>query len=180
MLIPVVGFDPSLRNWGIARGNLDLVTGVLQDISLELVQSVDPTGMTVRQNSKDLSLAEQLAKPAMLAASTAKVIFVETPVGSQSSCAMASYGVCVGILGSIRATGIPLIEVTPYEVKKHFTGDKLATKTQMIQAAKDFYPDVVFPKAASKAEHLADALASIHAGVLTPQFQQLMRLFKSI
>ena len=81
MLIPVVGFDPSLRNWGIARGNLDLVTGVLQDISLELVQSVDPTGMTVRQNSKDLSLAEQLAKPAMLAASTAKVIFVETPVG---------------------------------------------------------------------------------------------------
>lgn len=184
MLIPVLGCDPSLRNWGMAEANLDLTTGVLSTPFLTLVQPKDLEGKQVRQNSNDLHLAEQLAEPAMAAARKAKVIFVEVPVGSQSSRAMASYGVCVGVLGAIRALGIPLIEVTALETKKALTGNKLATKREMIAKAFELYPDANFPvhngKIPDKAEHMADAIASIHSGVKTPMFQNLMRLYKGV
>lgn len=184
MKIPVVGFDPSLRNWGIAQSFLDLETGYLDTPVLSIIESVDPTGLQVRQNSKDLSLAEQLSTGVIPAASKAKAIFVEVPVGSQSARAMASYGICVGVLGAIKALGIPLIEVTPTEVKVAFTGNKTATKEQMIAQAVKLYPSANFPmhrgKVANKAEHVADAIATIHAGVLTPVFVNIMRLYKGI
>ena len=181
MKIPVVGMDPSLRNWGLAESYLDLETGMLDVPHLSLVQTNEPKGKQVRQNSHDLEAAEQLAVAALRAARKAKVVFVEVPVGSQSSRAMASYGVCVGILGAIRAEGIPVIEVTAIEVKKHLSGNRTATKREMIDAASAIYPEANFPKhngrITDKAEHVADAIGAIHAGVLTPMFQNLMRLF---
>lgn len=181
MKIPVVGFDPSLRNWGIAEAQLDLTTGILDTPKLTLIEPKQQKGRQVRQNSTDLAIAEQLALEAHRAAQEAKVIFVEVPVGSKSARAMASYGVCVGVLGSIRALGHPLIEVTPDEVKLSLTANKQATKDQMIQAAVAMYPQANFPthnnKITSKAEHVADAIGAIHAGVRTPVFQNLMRLF---
>lgn len=183
MRIPVLGMDPSFRNWGLARGNLDLETGTLDDLHLSLIEPTDMAGKQVRQNSQDLHVAEQLALGALDAAKQAKCVFVECPVGSQSARAMASYGICVGILGSIRSMGIPLIEVSPIEVKKAFTGNATATKKLMIKTAEGFYPDANFPRQkgriVAKAEHMADAIAAIHAGVMTPMFQNLMRLLMS-
>ncbi|UZV39844.1 holliday junction resolvase [Xanthomonas virus PB119] len=183
MKIPVLGMDPSLRNWGLAEATLCLDTGILSTPVLSTIHTSADDSKQVRQNSKDLQTAEELAKGALAAARRAKVVFVEVPVGSQSARAMASYGTCVGVLGAIRAEGIPLIEVTPLEVKTHFTGKKTATKEEMIKAALTFYPDANWPrhkgKVVAKAEHMADAVASIHAGVHTPVFQQLMRLFAS-
>jgi Holliday junction resolvasome RuvABC endonuclease subunit len=122
------------------------------------------------------------AKPALAAAKAAKVIFVEVPVGSQSARAMASYGICVGILGAIRAEGIPLIEVPPSEVKLAFVGDKNALKQQMLEQAISLHPDANFPRQrgriVGKAEYVADAIAAIHAGVNTLMFQNLMRLYE--
>lgn len=46
---------------------------------------------------------------------------------------MASYGICVGVLGALRATGIPFFEVTPLKVKMASAGKKTATKLEMIQ-----------------------------------------------
>ena len=184
MQIPVVGMDPSLTHWGIAEGNLDLTTGVMDTPKLTLVRPEEMKGKQVRVNSNDLFRAEQLAEIAIKAAMRAKVVFVEVPVGSQSSRAMASYGICVGVLGAIRSMGIPLIEVSPTEVKVTFTGDKTATKQQMIDRAIELYPDANFPlwggEVSSKAEHVADAIAAIYAGVHTPTFQNLMRLFKKV
>lgn len=188
MLIPVLGLDPSLRNWGLAEGLLDLETGELSSLNLILVQTEVDDTKQVRQNSKDLTAAEILATVVIPTARKAKVVFVETPVGSQSASAMKGYGVCVGILGSLRALGIQLIEVNPTEVKKVFTGDKNATKKQMIEQAVAYYPDANFPRDRNKptgrildkAEHVADAIAAIHAGVQTPVFQNVMRLFAGV
>lgn len=192
MRIPVVGFDPSMRGWGIAEGYIDLETGYLEDLKLTVVDSDELTGKQVRQNSKDLHTAMQLSKAAMAAARRAKAIFVECPVGSQSARAMASYGICVGILGSISAEGIPLIEVTALEVKLALYGTKGATKQQMIDAAFESYPKANWPRYEqngkgfkkgelhSKSEHVADAIGAIHAGVQTPVFQNLMRLFAEV
>lgn len=181
MKIPVVGMDPSLRNWGLAEAELCLQTGVLTTPRLSLVQTKDLQGKQVRQNSSDLYLAEQLAEFALASAKRSKAVFVEVPVGSQSARAMASYGVCVGVLGAIRAVGIPLIEVTATESKLVFTGNRNATKREMIDRAVKLYPEANFPtsrgKVVDKAEHLADAIAAIHSGVRTPLFQNLMRLY---
>lgn len=184
MLIPVLGMDPSLRNWGLAEAHLDLNTGVMTTPVLSLVQPADLKGKQVRQNSNDLHLAETLSETVIKAAERSKVVFVECPVGSQSARAMASYGICVGILGAIRSLGIPLIEVTPTETKEVFTGIKTATKKQMIDKAVELYPDANFPlwrgSITDKAEHVADAIASIHAGVNTPTFRNLIRLFQKV
>lgn len=181
MKISVVGFDPSLTNWGIAECELDLTTGYLDTPHLTLIEPEKLTHKQVRQNSTDLFVSEQLAKSALSAARKSKVVFVEVPVGSQSARAMASYGMCVGILGAIRAEGIPLIEVTANEVKFSFTGCKNATKRAMIDQAVALYPKANFPRQrgriVDKAEHVADAIAAIHAGVNTPMFQNLMRLY---
>lgn len=190
MIINVVGFDPSLTHWGIAEAKLDLIEGYLTDPVLEVVEPEKLKNKQVRQNSTDLFVSEQLAVKALAAARRAKVVFVECPVGSQSARAMASYGVCMGILGAIRAEGIPLIEVTAFEVKKTATGNKIASKQEMIDWATALYPEANWPlyeqngknfvkgELHSKAEHVADSLAAIHAGVLTPTFQNLMRLFE--
>lgn len=184
MLIPVLGMDPSLLNWGLAEATLCLKTGVLETPALSLVQPGELQGKQVRVNSNDLHRAEQLADTVITAARRSKVVFVEVPVGSQSARAMASYGICVGILGAVRALGIPLIEVTATESKKVFTGDANATKREMIEKAFELYPNSNFPwhkgKIPDKAEHMADAIAAIHSGVRTPMFQNLMRLFKEV
>lgn len=184
MLIPVLGMDPSLRNWGMAEAMLDLNTGILTSPHLSLIQTKDLEGKQVRQNSSDLHLADQLSTGTMPAVHRAKVIFVEVPVGSQSARAMASYGVCVGILGAVRSLGIPLIEVTATESKLVFTGNRNATKRDMIDRAVALYPEANFPSSrgriTDKAEHVADAIAAIHAGVKTPTFQNLMRLLKGV
>ena len=180
----VVGFDPSLRNWGIAEGTLDTL-GYLTVDRISVTQPLLPTGKQVRQNSKDLETAKQLTEAALEAAKGAKAIFVEVPVGSQSARAMASYGVCVGVLGALRATGIPFFEVTASEVKLIATKNKLATKADMIGWAKQLHPEANWPTykehgveilSAAKAEHMADAIGAIYAGVNTNEFKQLLSM----
>lgn len=182
MLIQVAGFDPSLTNWGIAEGQLDLDTGYLENVRLEIVSTEKGKAKQVRTNSDDLQRCEELARKALEVGRRCKAIFVEVPVGSQNASGMKAYGVVCGILGTLRAEGIQIIEVTPTEVKKTFTGNKNATKEQMIAQAVQLYPDANFPmhrgQIASKAEHVADALAAIHAGVSTPIFQNLLRILR--
>ena len=172
-----------MRNWGLAAGQLDLQAGILSQVEISLVQPKEETSKQVRKNSKDLEIAKQLSQGLYAPVRAAKAIFAEVPVGSQSARAMASYGLCVGILGSLVARGFQIIEVTPEEVKRALAGRKDATKDQMIAAAMAYYPGIRWPmyqgKVAAKAEHMADAIGAIHAGVRTPVFQNLMTLLKA-
>lgn len=173
----VVGMDPSLRNWGISKGTFNLDTQQVLIDELEVVNPILPTGKQVRQNSVDLESAKQLSDRAMAATKDAQVVFVEVPIGSQSARAMASYGICVGILGALRASGIPFFEVTPNEVKVTAVGSKVATKETMINWARYRHPEANWPKAACKAEHMADATAAIHAGLKSNEFRQLIQFY---
>ncbi len=181
----VLGFDPSLNNWGIAAGLLDLDTRGITINYLAVTKPVLPKGKQVRQNSKDLEAAHQLAEKALATIPDAQAIFVEVPVGSQSARAMASYGICIGILGALRAQGIPFFEVTPTEVKLAAVGDKKATKRQMIDWAVAEHPSAPWPYykkngqqliTESSAEHMADACAAIKAGIELAEFQRLLQM----
>ena len=186
--IKVVGLDPSLRNWGIAIGSM--LPGVPSSLLINELNVLNPLlskGKQVRQNSLDLESAKQLAEGTLKAVQGAQVIFVEVPVGSQSARAMASYGICCGVLGSIRAMGIPLIEVSPAEVKLAGAGNATATKREMIQWAMGKHPEATWPMykergvrvvSEAKAEHMADAISAIYAGLASNSFQQMLTYMK--
>lgn len=182
--IPVLGMDPSLNNWGLARGWYNPADGTLRIGTVEVTNPEFSNGKQVRQNSKDIERAESLFKAALEAANPAKAVFVEVPVGSQSARAMASYGICIGVLGALRARGIPFFEVTPTEVKLATAGTKTASKAEIIERAVSLYPTANWPMqtkngvnvpVASKAEHMADAVGAIEAGIQLPQFKQLIQ-----
>lgn len=182
MIIQVAGLDPSFRNWGVAEASLDLDTGVLSNPHLSVIKTGDePKGKQVRQNSYDLTASSELAGAMSLLIPSVKIFFVEVPHGSQSASSMKGYGVCIGILGYMRATGATIIEVSESESKKIFVGKRTATKEEMINQAVGYYPDANWPRRGGKivagtAEHMADAIAAIHAGVNTPEFTNLMKL----
>ncbi|QIW87275.1 holliday junction resolvase [Agrobacterium phage OLIVR1] len=136
MQIPVLGMDPSLTNWGLASVELNLTTGIPTTPFLQLIEPKDLAGKNIRVNSNDLWRAEQLAQVVLPACQKAKVIFAEVPVGSQSARAMASYGICVGIMSVIRAVGIQIIEVAAIDSKKALTGKATATKQWEYRSSK--------------------------------------------
>ena len=182
-LVHCTGFDPSLNNWGIAKAWLDTDTGKLDVYALSTICPTKQKSKQVRQNSKDIDVAVQLATSALGEATKGGFVFVEVPIGSQSARAMASYGICIGILGSLRAQGIPFMELTPTEVKLASAGNKAASKKEMIGWATEKYPKAPWPTytrngttliTEAKAEHMADAVATIEAGITLDTLKQII------
>ena len=183
-LIKVVGHDPSMNNWGIAEGTFNLQDSTLVINCLTVINPVLPTGKQTRQNSKDVAAATQLYYGARKALEDASWSFVEVPHGSQSSRSMASYGMCAGVLGSLRAEDFPMYQLSESEVKLAALGKKSSTKQEMIDWAVAKHPEAPWPTytrngtqliAAAKAEHMADAVAAIHAGIQGDLFKSYVR-----
>jgi Holliday junction resolvasome RuvABC endonuclease subunit len=183
MEINIVGVDPSLRNFGIVNAILDTDTARFKITSMALIESEDnaKAQKTVRKNSDDLRRAKLLYDGFQIACQGASFAFVEVPVGSQSSRAMASYGICVGVLASCP---ISMVQVTPTEVKLAGTGIKSATKGEMIEAAVAAHPYAQWMTRKLKGEtvllndneHLADACFAIQAGIQTEQFKSYLAM----
>jgi Holliday junction resolvasome RuvABC endonuclease subunit len=187
MKLLVCGADPSLRNWGHSSGIYDTDTKKLTIQHVGVINPELPTGKQVRQNSLDLEAAKQLYAGSIEATRGAHAIFVEVPVGSQSARAMAGYAICVGVLGALRATNIPFFEVTPTEVKLASYGTKTATKQNMISWAMGKHPEANWPMykhkgvntvSEAKAEHMADSIGAIYAGLSSNTFQQMLPMFR--
>jgi Holliday junction resolvasome RuvABC endonuclease subunit len=185
-MLRLIGFDPSLRNWGMAEAFYSLESGKVTIQKVGIVCPVLTVNKQIRQNSLDLESAQQLYAGASAFAAGAHAVFVEVPVGSQSARAMASYGICVGVLGALRANGIPFFEVTPSEVKLASVGNKTATKQEMISWATATHPEANWPMynqrgvslvSEAKAEHMADAIAAIYAGIACNSFKQVLPFF---
>lgn len=173
-MIRLVGMDPSLRNWGVAIADYEPVTQLMHLREVGTLCPILSTGKQVRQNSLDIESAYQLYQGAVKACQGAHAIFVECPVGSKSARAMASYGLCAGVLGALRANHLPFFEVTATEVKLAGAGTKTASKDDMIQWAKDKHPNAPWAHSLAKAEHQADALAVIYAGLASNPFRQML------
>ena len=183
-----IGCDPSLRNWGLAVGLYNPESQSLRIESLAVACPELSKGKQMRQNSLDLESAFQLYQHTAAIVQNAHAVFVEVPVGSQSARAMASYGICIGVLGALRANGIPFFEVTPTEVKMAGPGKKTATKQEMIQWAMEKHPEANWPTykehgqlrvSETKAEHQADAVAAIYAGLSCNAFKQVLPFMAS-
>ena len=167
----------------MAKGTLDEITGEFTLESLLLIETSKSKTKNVRVNSDDLRRCREAYKALTAFMEDVDIVCVEIPVGSQSARAMASYGACIGILSSVSK---PLIQVTAKEVKLHLSGSVNASKDKMIKSATSLYPDGPWLTRTvkgttiylNKNEHLADAVGSIHAGVLTEQFAGMVAILK--
>jgi len=186
-MLKIVGVDISLNNIGICKAILYEDESLTVDY-VTLIQPAKADAVTkkqVRKNSDDLRRARWLQWNLIKEIKGCDIISVEMPVGSQSARAMASYGICVGVLASI---DVPFIEVTPAEVKLAGFGCKTATKMEMIDWAVKKHPEIQWKtinRGGKKVltndnEHVADALATIYAAMKTDQYKSAILFAKSM
>ena len=182
-LINVVGMDPSGSNWGMAAGQYDVLTGTLSVTGLVVVSPESDTSKSVRQSSKDIQRALALIEGTKVWYESADVVMVEVPHGSQNSRAALLSGICIGILGSYVSGSVPVIQVNASETRTVITGKPRATKREAIEWAMAKHPEAPWPMVTQKgetrvvegkAEHMADAIAAIYAGIQQATFKALV------
>jgi Holliday junction resolvasome RuvABC endonuclease subunit len=187
MKVKLIGLDPSLTNTGIAIMEYDIHTAELSVSELRLVKTKNEKGKQVRQNSDDLRRCREIVAGIHAACNGALFAVSEIPMGAQSARAALAFGMVIGMLANLP---VPLIQVSPTEVKMAVVGHKQAAKEEMIDWAVKTYPDAgwllqekngaTFKKGDLKAEneHLADGCAVVHAGIFTDQFKNALAMLQ--
>lgn len=176
--IRIAGFDPSLRNWGICIADYCTFSGKFTILKTHTVKTEFTKALKLPKNLKDTVASQTLYKQCRSFLSDVDIIVAEIPIGSKSASAMISYGICVGVLGSLTANGIALVRVTPQAVKK-VVGYADATKEEVIAYVCSNHPELkvttrlvkgkeVIVKSAI--EHIADSIAALHAATINIDF----------
>jgi Holliday junction resolvasome RuvABC endonuclease subunit len=180
--IIIAGIDGSLRNFGMTKMSFELETGRLDIADMKLIETLPGTVKSVRASSDNLLRAQTISQGVEDFLKDVTACFAEVPSGGQDYNAVLGFGIVIGIYAGIRQ---PLLEVSPSETKKATVGTRTASKQEMIEWAFETYPNAPWLLAAKngpktkkgeptlKNEHLADAAAIVHAGILTPAFQQV-------
>lgn len=180
MKVRIIGVDPSLRSTGIALGWLDLDTLEWEVESVELHKTEKSKLKMIRKSADDYDRCRILFEGLSAAVEGVQLAFVEMPIGSQSSDAMKSYGAMIMLAATINC---PMIQVTPGSVKVRATGDKLATKEEMIAWAYSKWPNINWLRSGKRLiganEHLADACGAINAGMQETDFEAVVAMLKA-
>lgn len=191
-IIRILGLDPSLSNTGWAIAEIDLTARKIVSI-LEHGTSVTSKSKvkSVRKSSDDLQRA-RVQRQCMTDAIErfgVKIACSEVPSGAQSASASRAFGIVVGLLSALP---IPLIEVSPNEVKLASAGSKIADKEDMVRwaleqtqhlggaefwntskAANEWGIQIGDRYVTKTMEHQADAIATIAAAIVTQEFKQI-------
>jgi len=187
MKLSVLGFDPSMTHWGVAGGIYNTKSGTLKIKTIDCIIPVKITTKSAFTNTVDIDVGKQLFKQVLSVAEQHDIIFAEVPVGTRSSRGMCAYGMCCQLIGALEILNNPCIQVTASQVKKALHGNPKASKHEMIAAAFKQYPNLNWPThqangrpvmTGGKAEHMADAIGAILAGLQTNQFQSLLSIHK--
>lgn len=190
--ILVAGIDPAFSNLGIARMWLDLDTMALSLHRFRTISTEKRASKSkmIRQNSDDLRRATELHKGLHEELEGCTVAFGEIPSGAQHARSALGFGIAIGVLASC---SIPLLQVMPVETKLGSVGSKKAEKSEIIAWAANRYPEAPWKVYGASTrgksphqkgdlhednEHVADAIAIVHAGINLPEFKQLLSLWK--
>lgn len=184
MKIKIAGLDGSKTNFGIALMSMDVETLELSVDDLILVKTEKSKEKQVRASSDNLARAQQIAQVVRESLGDSISVFGEVPSGGQSYDAVLGFGIVIGLYASIP---LPFIEVSPSETKKAAVGTRTASKEEIIAWAMEKFPSAPWRTRKLKGEivptndneHLADAVAIVHAGIKTPAFQQTLAILKA-
>lgn len=182
--VKIAGLDGSKTNFGIAIMTLDTETMELSVDDLVLVKTAKDQSKQVRASSDNLMRSQMIVETLHPTIKDCASAFIEVPSGGQSYDAVLGFGIVIGIYASLPIT---TIEVSPAETKKAAVGTRTASKEEMIEWAMKKFPTapwrtrklkgVMVPVADN--EHLADAVAIVHAGIRTPAFRQTIAILNA-
>lgn len=188
-MIRAIAIDAAFANMGLASVTLEKATPLnlitVRCLDLKLITTgKESNKKQVRVSSDDLRRVNELALALAeyCHAHSPQFAFVEVPSGAMDARAARGLGMATGVLGVLAVLQIPVIEVSPMEVKVAVTGNRKtkASKLDIIKWAGSRWPDAPWLRHQGRVtlnnEHLADALAIATAGTATPAFQQLMAL----
>jgi hypothetical protein len=184
MEVTICGMDGSLRNFGIAVVRLNIETMEMKVDRLDIFKTEKGKEKTVRKSSDNLERAQSIARSLKEALKGSISVFAEVPSGGQSYDAVLGFGIVIGLYASV---DVPLLEVSPSETKKAAVGTRTASKQEIIDWAFNKFPDAPWRTRKLKGaivptndnEHIADAVAIVHAGIKTPAFQQTLQILRS-
>jgi Holliday junction resolvasome RuvABC endonuclease subunit len=160
----------------MVRAKIDLITKKIYVLEHQIITTKKTSKKQVRVSSDCLQRSREIHGELHSFLTGCKFVIAEVPHGSQSAPASRALGIAVGILASI---GFPIIEVTAREVKQSSVGKNNASKQEMIEWAMGKHPEVKWKMNKAKGtptndnEHIADAIASIYAGMNTQMFKLL-------
>ena len=187
--IRILGIDPALANTGVAIAEYSLVTRTFEVIHIALFSTEGSKVKTVRKTSDDVERMSIAFNGVMDTIDKFSPTFAagEVPVASQSARASFSNGGCHMLFAGVRRV-LPLVQVTPMEVKVASAGPKHAAKQEMIEWAVSRWPRLPWNTHKSKGqvvlnldnEHMADACGAIAAGVKTQQFMQAIAMMQGM
>jgi Holliday junction resolvasome RuvABC endonuclease subunit len=178
--VNVLGLDGSLQNFGMAVISLDWPSSKLKVEALLLSKTKPNKAKGVKRADDDLQRFRQHWEEinCIITKYNCSFAFGEVPSGAQDARAAFALG---GITAMLACVPLPLIAVTPREVKIAATGTPHADKPDMIEAMYKEFPNA--PWITSKVknamaiqptpttyltlanEHLADACAVVKAGL---------------
>lgn len=177
----IIGFDPSLRNWGYCVATYDSFKRTLEFTDGGVIHS--QSSHHERKNLDDFQSATQLyhGLQELVNKHQPDYFIAELPVGSQSSRAMVSYATCISLC-AVLAHGdgnktTPLLSVTPQTIKKEVSGTNEASKQEVINWVRENYRDAYqwvdqYPK--SKQEHICDAIVAVHCAVMNQTMENIV------
>lgn len=190
----IVGMDPSYKNWGLCKGlyNTDTHKIHMQDVSLLKIPVVKNRKlrkqMTAFEKAEiDITRSIQLIKALDLYLQNCQVIFTEIPHGSQNSRAAVSMGILLALLGYIEKDR-KLIKVVANDIKLATIGHAQATKNEIVDRAVSLCPNLNWPTSKCQeqkridygtAEHMADAMGAIEAGINLPEFKSYLTQYNN-
>jgi Holliday junction resolvasome RuvABC endonuclease subunit len=181
--INIIGIDASLRNVGMTAARYDLDTGHWTPFAIQLQETDNQKGKVVRQSSDDFRCGREnlAAVNTFIKKHGCTIAVSEVPGGAQSARAAFSNGMTCMLLAAVP---LPMVEVSPREVKEASVGSRNASKEEMIRWANERWPELQWlrhgGRLVAKNEHLADACGVIAAGIETVQFAQAIAMMRSV
>lgn len=171
----IAGIDPALRNTGIAIAEFDSAKAKLIITDLYLVSTTPE--INTMQGEDTLRRCKEIYKKVMEHTKDCELVVAEIPTGGSNN--KTAFALGAGFTAALVGLPQPLITVSPYEVKNAALPDypaKLRNKAAMVAWAIEKHPEAPWPaypfqgkfnpiKNIDYIEHLADAIASIYAGL---------------
>ena len=161
----VLGLDYSIRNTGWVKLSWVKDNNKLSLIDYGVIHRAKTPSSIRGVNRRDFYQAHALGNQLQFLINGCDLVTFELSMGGTGR-ALKTLNLVTGLVACLPLSYEKLISVSPYALKRHVTGDKFASKENVITWAKFVAKDIAWdaiPK--GKHEHIADALASVYAGL---------------
>lgn len=194
-IIRVVGIDPGFANTGLVAADVCTSTrAIVELVEMRLIttKAIAAGKSSMRKANDDIGRARQAVTSirSFIAKHDPKVAFTELmDWGATGKRTVFAFGICYGMIAGIERPQV--IEMTPEDLRLAAGLTKGASKPDMIRWASSRFPDAEWKYAKEEGsqtiahpdgvrhlhkdnEHMADGIAAIQAGLLSPTMIAVM------